>query len=98
MRDPAPGIVANSQAITAAGTAEQLPSVAIRPGHKIILKARRTNTGYCYPNDTKALAEARHFELAPGGALELDIDNLDRIWVDVSVNGEYVEWLTEKAS
>jgi len=95
MIDPAPGIVANSQAIAVTGTAEQLTSVAIRPGHKVILKARRTNTGYCYPNSTKVLAEARHFELAPGDALELDIDNLNRIWVDVSVNGEYVEWLTE---
>ena len=93
--DPAPSIVVGSQAIALAGTAEQLTSVAIRPGHTVILKARHTNTGYCYPASTALLAQAHHFGMGPDVAVELDIDNLDRIYVDVSVSGDYVEWLVE---
>jgi len=93
--DPAPSIVVGSKAIAVAGVAEQLDSVAIRPGHKVILKARRTNTGYCYPGATAAIAQARHFEIPKNNAIEISVDNLNRIYVDVSVSGEYVEWLVE---
>jgi len=84
-----------SQAIAVAGVAEQLAAQRIPQGHSVVLKARRTNTGYVYPGPTKAIAEANHFEMSPKDAISLHIDNMNAIWVDVSVNGEYVEWAIE---
>lgn len=84
-----------SQAISAATTAEQLPGLSIPNGLSIVIKARDTNTNYIYIGHSKATAEAHHFELAPGESVEIFTDNLNDVWIDVTVNGEYVEWLTE---
>ena len=84
-----------SQAIAVAGTAERLAAQRIPQGHAVVIKARRTNTGYAYPGPSKAIAEAHHFELSAKESVEFHIDDLSAVWVDVSVGGEYIEWAIE---
>ena len=84
-----------SQSIITTATAEQLPNIIVVNGKAIVIKARDTNTGDIYFGHSKAIVESHEFELAPGESVEIFTDNLNDVWVDVAVNGEYVEWLLE---
>ena len=84
-----------SKAITAAGTAEQLPGQAIPDEFGVVIKAKRTNTGFVYIGESKAQAEAHNWELEKKDNVKLYVTNINAIWADVSISGESVEILVE---
>lgn len=87
----------SSLAITAAGTAEQCTAHRVPQGYAVTFIAHPSNTGYIYIGETKAKAEAHHVELAAGGSVSLQVDNVSDVWADCSVNGETIGWLMEVA-
>jgi len=84
-----------SLSITAAGTAENLPSHRVPQGFFLTLHAHPGNTGYIYFGKTKAIAEAHLFTLEAGASAKVATDNVGDVWVDCSVDGETIEWLHE---
>lgn len=78
-----------------AGTAVNLSSKAIREGCSILIKAKRTNTGYIYPGESKAQAEAHNVELSAGNAITLQLANANEVWIDSSVSTEGIEYFCE---
>lgn len=80
-----------------AGTAVQGETVTVPEGCQVVLKARRTNTGYIYPGGSQANAQEREFEMPPQCIAKLKVQNINDIWVDASVNGMVAEYLVEAA-
>ena len=87
-----------SLAVTAAGTAEQLPAHRVPQGFALTVHAAPTNNGYVYIGESKAKAEAHHLTLTPDASVQLFVDNVSDVWADVSINGETVEWIMEVAN
>ena len=83
--------------VAAQGTADQGETVTVPAGCKVTLKARRTNTGYCYPGGSKVNAEEREFEMTPQAIVSLQVANVNDIWIDATVNASVVEWIVEAA-
>lgn len=77
------------------GTAEQLTAQPVPDGFGVVVKAKRTNTGYIYPGESKAQAEVHNVELAQKDSVTLYVKNTNAIWVDSSVAGEGVEIIVE---
>ena len=81
----------NGKVTTNAGTRVQLNAASV-PVRSVTVKALSTNTGIVYVgNATVAAANGR--ELQAGEALDIDINNLNVVYVDVEVNGEGVTYL-----
>lgn len=83
--------------VGAAGTAVQGETVTVPEGCQVVLKARRTNTGYIYPGGSQANAQEQEFEMPPQCIVKLKVQNINDIWVDASVNGMVAEYLVEAA-
>lgn len=83
--------------VTTAGTPVQLASdTAILSGREVLIKSKRGNTGVIsigYTSATSLAAGSDCFKLNPGEACTVDVDNLNEIWLDCTVNGEGVEAL-----
>lgn len=83
-------VVVNGQdTVTAAGTAEQLPT---NTAIAVTIKALPANTGNIFLGDS-AVSSANGHVLGAGDAVNVAIDNLNRLWIDSAVNGEGVSWL-----
>ena len=100
--------VANKQAfttgqkdVTSHGTAVQLPSVTVPAGFSAIVQAKPANTNNIYFGNSKANAEsstARFDKLGPGDGIELQVTNLDLVWIDADTNGEGISYFVEQDS
>ena len=88
-------IVTGTITVASAGTAIQGEDQLVPDGCHVVLKARRTNTGYIYPGGTKANAEENDFEMPPEAIVELKVRNINDIWCDSSVNSDVAEWIVE---
>jgi hypothetical protein len=78
--------------ITAAGTAEQITEDDT-PIQTVRIKAIRTNTDDIYFSFSEAHANSTSGDrLAPNEAVSINIDNLNKIWLDAAVNGEGVTY------
>lgn len=84
-----------TKTVTAAGTAEQLPTKAVPDGFPVTIKAMRANTGYIYVGESKAQAEAHNFELCAKEPVKLYLTNINEGWIDASVSGEGCEIIVE---
>lgn len=88
-------IGAGRKTVTTAGTAEKLIA-ASTPCRKVILTAIPTNTGTVAIGDSSALATAgseRGVQLIGSFAREeIEIDDVSKIWIDASTNGEGVSF------
>lgn len=88
----------NYKNVTAAGTAVRLASnVAVRDGYSVHVKAKIGNVGTVRIGKTKATAEDSNigFPLAPGGIVDVNVENLNQIWEDADNNDDGVNWLVE---
>lgn len=90
-----PTFYTNTQTVTAHGTAIQLPTKSIPSGYSVVVKAKRANTGYIYPGESKAQAEAHNYELDSKESISLQVTNVNAIWIDSSVDAEGVEIIVE---
>ena len=75
--------------VTTAGTQVQLPTQAVKA---VSIKAKSTNTGLIYVGDS-GVTSSNGYILSAKEAVDFAIDNLNRIYVDSSVNGEGVSYL-----
>lgn len=75
--------------VTTAGTAVRVGSGSIK---SVVIKALSTNTGFIYVG-TEAVTSANGFQLKAADSVGLDIDSLDKVWINSSVNAEGVTYL-----
>lgn len=87
--------------ISAPGTAQNLEDVSVPHKYHVVIKAFRANLGSAYVGTTKADAEGHadtSYPLWANEAIELEVDNLQVIWVDADNDGEGVVWIVEQES
>lgn len=81
--------------VTTSGTPVQIASdTTIISGREVLIKAKVANTGtICvgYSSASALNSDTLHFKLAKGEACTVDVDNLNEIYIDATVNGEGVE-------
>lgn len=90
-----PTFYTNTKTVTTAGTAVQLPTKSVPSGYPVVVKAKRANTGYIYPGESKAQAEAHNVELSSKESVSLQVTNVNAIWIDSSIDTEGVEIIVE---
>jgi hypothetical protein len=59
----------------------------------IVVKASTSNTGVVYVGGS-VVSVINGFPLLAGDTISIDISNSDIIWIDSSVNGDSVNWLS----
>lgn len=86
-----PTAIASGRAtVTTAGTRVQMASVALTAG--VTIKALPTNTGFIYIGNS-AVSSSNGFILSARESVFIAADNLNRFYIDSSVNGEGVSYL-----
>lgn len=93
-----PTFYTNTKSTTTASTAVQCPTKDVPSGYPVVVKAKRANTGYIYPGESKAQAEAHNVELSSKESVSLQVTNVNAIWIDSSVDAEGVEIIVEAES
>lgn len=84
-------IVGNGKkTVTTAGTRVQLASSTATKS--ITVRALAANTGLIYIG-TSAVSSANGFQLSKDDSVSVDLDNLSKLWIDSSVNGEGVTYI-----
>ncbi|KKL82641.1 hypothetical protein LCGC14_1982740 [marine sediment metagenome] len=83
--------------VTAAGTAEQLPSQAIPDGFDLVVRALLANGGAIYLGNSQDEAESSTAQIpfTAGNGLTLRVRNVNMVWVDALVSGEGVDYWVE---
>jgi len=84
--------------IAAAGTAEQCTAAPTTQGSISTFHARSTNAGLLFVGYSKADAEANHFTITPDASIDLQVDNIDDVWVDAEEADDIIEWMYEVAT
>lgn len=84
-----PSTFGNGKTTTNASTAVVIKSDTTIKG--VTVKALTTNTGLVYVGDS-SVSSANGFELQAGESVSIDIDNTNKVYFDVSVNGEGVTY------
>jgi hypothetical protein len=82
-------LTANVQNVTTAGTAIQLPSGACR---KVMIIAKRTNTGYIYVGGSNVTSSVYGAELGAKDSLVIEVSNANLLYLNASVSGEGVSY------
>lgn len=82
-----------SQSVTTAGTRVQLSGSSV-PCKRVHIQAKVGNTGSIYVGGV-TIAAGRGTELFPTASITLNIDDLDNVYLDSSVNGEGVTYTYE---
>lgn len=88
---PATTIYQNQVTVTTAGTRVQLSGSSV-PIRSVCIKALTGNSGKMYIGDVTVSA-SNGYELPKDVSACLDINNLNLVYVDASVNGEKVAYL-----
>lgn len=89
--ESAPTTVANNKNVVAtAGTSVQLPTNICK---SIVIKGLSSNTGIIFVGNS-TVSSTNGFQLSAGDIVALDINNTNVIWIDSTVNGEGVSWLS----
>ena len=80
-----------------AGTAEQLPDLAVPNGFELVVRGKPGNTGDIYLGNSKVNAEDVNERLpySKGNGLTLKVTNANLVWVDAAVPGEGVDYWVE---
>ncbi len=83
--------------VTAAGTAEQLPSQAIPDGFDLVVRALPGNGDNIFLGKTQALAESAtdRLQFTAGNGVTLKVKDADQVWVDAAINDEGVDYWVE---
>jgi hypothetical protein len=84
-------IVGNGKTtVTTAGTAVQLASsTAIK---SVTIRALASNTNKIYVGSS-SVSSANGFQLSKQETVSLDVDNLNKVWLDCDTNGEGVTFI-----
>lgn len=79
------------QNVTTAGIRVQLPNI---PCREVTVIAKRTNTGYIYAGGSNVSSTIFGVELASKESFTFAVANTNQIYIDSSVNGEGVSYVT----
>lgn len=82
-------LTANVQNVTTAGTAVQLPNV---PCRKVMIIAKRANTGYIYVGGSNVTSSVYGAELGAKDSMVIEVSNANLLYLNSSVNGEGVSY------
>lgn len=86
------GIVAGVKAVGTSGTPVPLMSSST-PCRKVVLQSSYSNTGYIAVGGTGVVAgtstTSKGIQLTPGGFFVFQIDNLNDVYIDATINGEH---------
>lgn len=96
MLESRPKFAVNEATVATAGTAVQLPDIAVGNACELVVKAKRTNKGAIKIGESAAQAQAGKFTLEPGEAIKLRISNANKGYVDAEVSGDKVELIVEQ--
>lgn len=89
---PTPSTIYNNAVVNAAaGVRTQLSAVSV-PIKSVSIKADDTNTNYIYVGNA-TVAAANGLALGPGEGCSLNIDDLNKVYIDSAVNGEGITYL-----
>ena len=80
---------ASVQVIATAGTSVQLPDT---PCRKVLIIAKRQNTGYIYVGGSNVSSITYGAELGATDSIEIEVSNANLIYLDASVSGEGVSY------
>lgn len=86
----------NEATVATAGTAVQLPDIAVGSACELVVKAKRTNKGAIKVGESAVQAQAGKFTLEPGEAVKLRISNANKGYIDAEVSGDKVELIVEQ--
>lgn len=78
------------QTVTTSGTRVQLASSTTTT--TITVRALVGNTGIIYVGNS-AVTASNGFQLSASESVSIDLDNLSKVWIDSSVNGEGVTYI-----
>lgn len=93
--DVAGAIADNRRSVTTAGTRVQLSTSSV-PCKGVAITAEATNTGVIVVGGSTVVASPstrRGTPLAAGDTCTLDIDNLNKVYLDATINGEGVTYI-----
>jgi hypothetical protein len=76
--------------VTTAGTAVQLASSTTIGS--VTVRALASNTGKIYVGSS-SVSSANGFQLSPQETVSVDINNLNKVWLDADTNGEGVTYI-----
>lgn len=82
-------LTANVQNVTTAGAAIQLPNV---PCRKVMVIAKRSNTGYIYVGGSNVTSSVYGAELGPKESIVIELSNANLLFLNSSVSGEGVSY------
>ena len=80
-------------------TVTQLSSTSVIASKGILVKASDTNTGYIYVGKNASTSligtdpDTDGFELGPGSAVTIPVDNANKIFLIASVAAQKVSWI-----
>ena len=79
------------QNVTTTGTRVQLPNIACR---EITLIAKRANTGYIYIGGNDVSSAVYGAELEAKDSITIRVENANLLYIDASVSGEGISYVT----
>lgn len=82
-------LTANVQNVTTAGTAVQLPNI---PCRKVMIIAKRANTGYIYIGGSNVTSTVYGADLGARDSMVIEVSNANLLYINSSVNGEGVSY------
>lgn len=89
--DPAAQLITGTKTVTSAGTAEQITATSTPLQKGVTIVANSANTGVVYIGDSAV--DSSSFSLAAGEQIFFPIDDLSKVWLDVSVSAEGVSYI-----
>ena len=87
----ASGVEDGTKTVTTAGTAEPLVASST-PCLSVLITAKRANAGYIYVGGI-TIESGRGLELPPTSGIVIAIDDLAKLWLDASSDGDGVDFL-----
>jgi len=85
-------LVSGQKNVTTPGTELQLVTADTNI-YSVVIKAKAANTGIIYVGGDNTVSSTTGFALAAGESVSIEIDNLNKIWIDSSVGSEGVTYL-----
>lgn len=89
-------VKAGQVAITAGGTAQQMPMVGGSTGG-VRIKAHSGNTGMIYLGSDDTVDDETGYELDAGESLDLEVLNLGRLWIMGDTTADRLSWVSVNA-
>lgn len=80
------------ETVTTSGTEVQLVASST-PCSSIVIKALSTNTGSIAIGSNSSVTVSNGFLLVANESVSLDLDNVQDVYIDTTVNGEGVSWI-----